>query len=649
MKCDVLKITGNVMKENKAINGKQQSGQSIVLITFMIIGLLAFVGIAVDVGFVYARRSQLSKAVDAAALAAVTEVESVSFLDNANFRAGQFLKANLPVAIEYNSGTPPADPPVIYYQSSAAEGDLGEYEYTITATWPVELYFLKVIGWQMTPIAGSATAAYFPVTDIYASRRVEDGALSTSNQAVFGFYQKSQLGDPFSPEQPDWAAWELDTNDPYQGQYTYEYRILIPKDYPSNIVRVELFDPDSINRLNSDDTDGNDSRYTASVVHTDAWTGDEIESLYCTSYDINPCLINTNEDTLGLPLDQVNLWWFVRIDENRQYGGAPSGKTYTPQYNTRTVYRLFYYARHDDGTIEPITLAQYIGQTGDGARDNGDHDTDMRWVSPGAPQSFDQPVFVPAGPEGTVRSFEINLDNDVTNILTDPATGNRYLYLDVTAIDGYSENGFEIWAGPPDYVNTIPSDVNMRNVRVINDPGSHSSQGVTIFGLSNLPMNSNYRNVVDIPLIYVPSEYAGGTILVSLFDPDSGAKPPIAFYFDSVAFTPDNSANLYDESGTDWAMAFDVSGVTDPDQGYWWPDRDVGDRCTIGSCQNLWVDPPFAIRIPTLDPDACTADPSDQDVCTPFLGGRLVARYQGGQDDTYGWMIRLKGLPFLVR
>src|SRR5690606_32133193 len=124
------------------------------------------------------------------------------------------------------------------------------------------------------------------------------------------------------------------------------------------------------------------------------------------------------------------------------------------------------------------------------------------------------------------------IENDLYNIFVDQATGNRYVYLDVTTLSGGSENGFEIWAGPDDYVSTVASDVNARNVQVINNPSSHSSRGVTVFGLGHLPMNSNVNNAVNIPLIYVGPEYAGTTIFISNYDSDSGATWPVNFYFD---------------------------------------------------------------------------------------------------------------------
>ena len=637
------------MNEQTRPNNKKrfdkQEGQSIVLVALMMIGLLAFVGIAVDVGLILARRSQLSKAVDAAVLAAVTEVEELSMLDNANNKAAQFLNSNLPLTTSLATASSPAP---ITFVSSADINELSAYEYTVTATWPVDLYFLSVIGLRNYDVTSIAAAAYFPITDVYASRRVEDGALTTSNQSVFGPKICSSNGDPFSPDLPNWSP--AGESGKYVGLYTYQYRILIPPDYPNDIVRVELFDPDSMNQANNYNSN---STYQGQVSHTQVWIDSgraAITTGTCTQGSsvarMNPCLIDTLEDEqLGLPLDQVNPWWFVRIDENRRPRSAcDAGSSYTTANNTQTTYELFYYRENlNDGTISRTDLAKYTGQTGDGVRDNGSHLTDMHWVSPGAQMIYDQPANVPTtganATAGDFGSFEISISNQLVNILRDPDTGYRYIYLDVTAITGSSENGFEVWAGPPDYVSTISSNVNTRNVQVINNPGTHSSRGVTVFGLGNLPMNSNYPSAyVDIPLIYVPPEYAGQEIRVSLFDSDSGAQPPITFFFDSVAMS-------------DWSLVF--SNSSDPTND---PDHDAANyptngRCRIGLCQNVWVDPSYKLIVPTYDPIRCTnpSNPAQRNVCTPFFGGRLVARYRGGQDDTYGWQIRLKGLPYLIR
>ncbi|MFZ0547817.1 MAG: hypothetical protein WAM60_20395, partial [Candidatus Promineifilaceae bacterium] len=136
--------------------------------------------------------------------------------------------------------------------------------------------------------------------------------------------------------------------------------------------------------------------------------------------------------------------------------------------------------------------------------------------------------------------------------------------------------------------------------------------------------NSTQNPRIEIPLGYIGPEYAGQSVYVGLFDSDTGSAPPIRFYFDTIA-------------QSDYRLTFSGS---DPD-----PDGETG-RCVIGNCNNVFIDPPYRIDIPTLS-DACT-DPSDPDqmmVCTPFYGGRLMASYDAGFSDTYLWHMRLPEPP----
>ena len=639
-----------------------QRGQSLVLVALMIIGLVGFVGLAVDVGFVFARRAQLTAAVDAAALAGATEVVGPGGIGSANTRALQYLHSNgVPADVTYGTFFSDAPPPDL----------IGVQTYVITVTWPVDLYFLRVLGRDHVNLTRSATAAYFPLADIYASRRVEDGALTTSNQSVFGPHICTGYGDPVSPAPDHNPQWGVQ-------QGVYHYRIMIPPDYPSNILRVELFDPDSINQ----------SQNSHAVAHTDVAINagmPPVEQRQCGSTNQqSACLINTNEVNLPdvLP-EQINLWWFVRIDENRGSGSPPGNGncgqpgSYDVEYNTRTLYSLFYYARRPDGTIERIPLAQYTGQTDDPAQDYdkvnntafADHHTDMQWTAPGGRAIYDQLAavptdcgsnnggysvpgtgdggnperegatgrcYIPGAPEQPLYSppnpgngFEIDL-NVYNNILTDETTGSRYIYLDVQTIWGASENGFEVWAGPPNYTGNVSANVNVRNVQIVNEPGIHNSKGATVFGMGRLPMNSNYNNRVSIPLIYVGPEFAGETIYVSMFDPDAGAKPPIDFYFDSIPFADYHIT--YGEANDPDGRCFDGGNSYD------------------NECNNHWVTPDFIVPIPDLTNDPiCQVDPDNNlDICTPFYGGRLMARYKGGQNDTYSWRIILTGLPYLI-
>jgi len=648
----------------------RQRGQSIVLIALGFIGLLAFVGIAVDVGLIYARRSQLSSAVDAAALAGVVELNrDANEQQNALDRAAEFLNANsIPVGAIHNT----LDNNLYAFDADQDAATIGARTFAVTVTLPVELYFLRVIGQRSVALTDSATASNFPLADIYASRRVETGALSTSNQAVFGPHLCVAFGDPFSsysdPRAPAFRArWLGNAN-----QRAYRYRILIPNDYENqlcpggngdgslcDVVRVELFDADSYNQ------DGN----TDTVVHTqtaiDYGGLETTESASCSSNRKNPCLISTGEDDVaddsGLSQDQINLWWFRRIDENRGAGNPPGNgvcaepDNYTPGYNTITRYTLYYFQQNSSGTIQRVNLATYYGQagdwgrdalysSGDGSRQNEHLTTDMRWISPGAEPIYDQPEQIyancdssavnggcSAATAGPGQGFEVDISDDLVSIVTDQNSGARYIYMEVETVSGASENGFEIWAGPRTYVNSVSSHVNARNVQIVNNPSSHNSRGVTVFGLGHLPLNSTVDNRVEIPLIYVGPEYSGTSVYVTNYDSDSQADGPVDFYFDSI-------------SQDDWEKSFSARNANMQDA----DGQRGGTRCEIGDCDAQFVDPPYRIDIPTYSDD-CPPSGNDEDICTPFYGGRLMVSYDGGPSDTYHWNITLSGLPHLIK
>lgn len=633
-----------LIKRKKAAS---EEGQSIVIIALILVALLVFAGIAVDVGFIFARNSQLQAAVDAAALAGVPElIRAANETDTqpADIKAGMFLNTN-GVPITNTQGI------TVTVASSRDLTPLGDTEYSLTVTWPVELYFLRLIQRNEVDLTKSATATINYLADIYASRRVEEGTVSTSTQGIFGPQICVNYGDPFSP-------W----NSPYEpNSYTYQYRIMIPSNYPSDILRVEIFDPDSINSDENFATVARtrlvqDPNAVNPVLPATTTKACGIDSESGTQDDT--CVLPTDElNYLNSPLtlDQMNPYWFMRIDENRGQGDPASNGngtcggtgTYEPGFNTQTRFELYYYRASSDGSPIRENLASYTGQTGDardfatGAAAPGDHNTDLYWVSPGAVNQgpdYDS-IFgtgvVPVDP-GSNSTFEIDLtgnNTNVPNIVVDPGTGARFINLDVTALSGSSENGFEIWAGPPDYAQSVPADVNQRNVVVTNTPGAHYSGGAVVFALGRLPMNSIFDNEVNIPLVFVGPEQAGQTMTVSLFDSDSGAVPPIEFYFDSI-------------SDLDWSLKFADPDVTGPD-----PDGVAeGTRCEPGNCNAQWVDPPYQITVPGVVDDCDYSNPTADNLdCTPFYGGRLMARYIGGRNDTFGWEIRLNGLPRLVR
>lgn len=427
-------------------------------------------------------------------------------------------------------------------------------------------------------------------------------------QLIYGPNICTAYGDPFSPWNSAWAP----------GSYTYHYRIIIPDDYPSDVLRVEIFDPDSINQATNE----------AEVFHTVTAVNAGFplfETRSCTEDQRFSCLLDTGELALTTgdpPLDfaSINPFWLVRVDENRGAGTPPGNgtcgipATYNTAFNTSTLFELFYYAQHSDGTITKIPLSIYSGQVGDGVRDTGNHQTDLHWVSPGGTRLYDQPVDVPVDP-GSSGDFELSITNDLPGIVkVDPYTNQRTIYLDITSLQGASGNGFELWAGPlyPD----ISSNANVRNIQLTDDPLAHDAHGVFVEPLGIRPTHSAYQYPYEMPLLYIDARLAGESVFISLFDTDAGTQPPITFYFDTIA-------------EEDWSLTF---GAGDPD-----PDG-VSGRCLPGSCNNQWVNPSYEIEIPGILDNCDWENPTQAD-CTPFYGGYLMVRYNGGPGDTHVWQV----------
>jgi len=68
-----------------------QKGQSIIILAFAFLGLIAMLGLALDLGLVYIERTRIKRAVDAATLAAVVELPNE---ENAYLRAIAYLDEN---------------------------------------------------------------------------------------------------------------------------------------------------------------------------------------------------------------------------------------------------------------------------------------------------------------------------------------------------------------------------------------------------------------------------------------------------------------------------------------------------------------------------------------------------------------------------
>lgn len=123
-----------------------ESGQSLIIIAFCFIGLVAIVGLAIDLGIMYMEKTRLGQAVDAAALAGAHELPNeIAAWD----RAEEYLRVN-----GYNLD----DPDITFTHGFPDDPYMGVYHYqlAVTGTKTVPLTFLRVLGFTTVDIAASA-------------------------------------------------------------------------------------------------------------------------------------------------------------------------------------------------------------------------------------------------------------------------------------------------------------------------------------------------------------------------------------------------------------------------------------------------------------------------------------------------------------
>ncbi|GAB4483293.1 MAG: hypothetical protein OHK0031_06450 [Anaerolineales bacterium] len=141
---------------------KQPKGQVLVLLALMMLLLVAVMGLAIDVGFLYVNYARLRRGVDGAAVNAANQFKENYTAADLNKAAREFLVLNdVPEAtatVETCDTNPsvfkPGDCPDLVADPNALKRKLVYVE----ATMPVDLFFLSSIGISSTTIRADATS-----------------------------------------------------------------------------------------------------------------------------------------------------------------------------------------------------------------------------------------------------------------------------------------------------------------------------------------------------------------------------------------------------------------------------------------------------------------------------------------------------------
>lgn len=562
----------------------KEDGQSIVLIAFILVGIIAFVGLATDAGLLFARSSQWSAAVDSAALAGVVDMQIG--VPEAEVRAEQFLAAN---GWEFDRDES---------FGTRVLNDYGIPEFAFTATIPVETFFLNLIGFGDINLTHSATAAYYSMTDIPLPTQENRGQIREGSQFIFGVDACTRDGDPVSPRLAD-----VGVGNPYHevSGGSYRYRILIPGDYQANTghdtVRVQLFDPDPHNNLLAGDD-------VTTINPSDGSSTSTFEACPLAPLDFSRnCVI---EDT---DPDNRNPVWLVRVDKIYEDDSCTGMKTAQPQSNNITQWRLFFVDDSDD----EHTIASYTSTNAAFAA------TDLKWVTPGHTPN------VPT--DNNIRSFNVNIQDPLGNgtSIAPDEFGNFNIFLEVTAETGTSQNTWDLWAGPPDVADAAHTDVdgdgeitaNDRNLWVMQNFPVASSRGVKVYAQGRAPISTYRSGVIKVPVAAVDDSESGLELYASAFDFDQGASGD-----------PDN--------GNDLHFHFEIFGDPFPEG-----EANVEPICDgNANCDNKWISPQPIISIPINEPDVPPQ--------FAFFGGHLVVNYTAARDEHVWSSLISKGTPFLT-
>ncbi len=553
---------------------EEEKGQAIVIIAFAAIALLLFAGLALDAAAIYAGQSRLKRAVDASALAGVVELPNQ---DAAEQRTRQFMRAN--GFDTYNQEMLP----VFEFARLPASGYL---QWIVTATYRVPLNFLPLINFDYAEVREVAVAEYRALVDVFTTQTGGRGIVGPVNLSSWGRYANPKWGDAFTPE-----CWTCDVSHGHcpeelvtnalTGEVLncppgsmrdvipdgfnpdrielhnefgrgYPFRIHIPPAYDDDKLQIEILDPDGYNQP---------LRSSITISHTD----DSAESVADCGDRADVCLLDTG------PIDEdINDYWFVRLDENCSFGGCSN--SYDPKYNTQTEYRLFYHKQLPDRSIVREDLGTYVGGASDAS-------TDMQWI-------MAWELDVSCGDGCDIPDIRVNED------------GSRSLRLEVDGVSGYSKNGFDLWAGPPPITETIPLDVNARNLYLLSHRGSHDTGGVVVFGSGYLPVTVNKTGLITMTFAFIPIQAAGIGMNLFHFDNDL-AGYSMDYYLDGVP---------------DWQGQGRLSG-----DGAW-------------GTTDFQYQPPGSRQYDHIVlPDE-------------FYGGYLVGRYQSLQPDNSSWRIEYEGV-----
>lgn len=214
-------------KQKVARAESQQRGQTLILVALGILGFIAIVGLAVDLGLYYAERVKIVRAVDAAALAAAPELpletaahrRALEFLKDNGYDAEDISHTRVVINGSYISGPSEENADTVIFLDTASFRDMNlppsqqvnsANRIRVVVSQKVPVIFMRFLGFGKLPVRASATAENIQDLDIVI---VFDRSGSMEFDTLcYGCWQK-QSGVPY----PGGIIYPLRWNGPPNG------------------------------------------------------------------------------------------------------------------------------------------------------------------------------------------------------------------------------------------------------------------------------------------------------------------------------------------------------------------------------------------------------------------------------------------------
>lgn len=232
-------------------SNERRRGVVAVYIALTLLVMLGAAALAVDAGYMYARRAQAQKAADSAALAGAYKLSFVNGTNAAGVIAAKANAIDYAQKNSYDNTVPGTTVSTIY----PADGSATLFRVSVQRVEP--LFFARIMGFKSSNVGATATASFIapsvdiPIpTTIYGSSITNGTSELPWNYSIYGPKGKHSYGDNISSKYLDNGTLNPEYNDANtyaansQGGYNF---IIKNNSMNSTQMQVELYDPDCYN------------------------------------------------------------------------------------------------------------------------------------------------------------------------------------------------------------------------------------------------------------------------------------------------------------------------------------------------------------------------------------------------------------------